>query len=550
MQLYPIVIVAVVLAADNLSYNLAPALGLNGWMVSAIALGLPALLLFILWWMTRRAARTAITKKSLRPILMINGWSRTTRWLIVAAHALVILVFGWMETLRDAMGDLLLVEEFIAILPPLVGIALTWWVDYPIEKRLRDAMLLGRLDRGLAVHETPKRWPFVWMQMRLQILPLLAPLLLIAAIGEIIRYEATGIENQDVRFWVSEGATMAAAAGVFIIAPFLARILLSVRRLEDGPLRETLLNVCRAHRVKVRDVLVWNTGGVMINAAVMGLFGRLRYVLMTDALLESMERPQLLAVMAHEVGHARKHHMPWMVATMLAALIVTTFVVAAPILFLEYYSMPDLSRSTWLQTPMTIAALVMAFVIFGWVSRRFERQADTFAVAHLSEHGGAMADQLKKSETTAPESNDGDEADFEAALIPSAAVEKYNGHVTASAVHAMQGALESVAQLNMIDTERKSWRHGSIAWRQQYLHQLIGQPVNKLPIDRTVGWIKLTAAAVLVMAISFQAAWAVLIEMRRHQRAARIEESVFVQPGEPNMSNMLLAVRSESETSE
>lgn len=65
MQLYPIVIVAVVLAADNLSYNIAPMLGMNGWAVTGLALGLPALLLFILWLVTARAGRRAVNNRSL-----------------------------------------------------------------------------------------------------------------------------------------------------------------------------------------------------------------------------------------------------------------------------------------------------------------------------------------------------------------------------------------------------------------------------------------------------------------------------------------------------
>lgn len=510
MQLYSIVIVAIVLAADNLSYNLAPMLGMGDGAVAGLALGLPALLLLILWVVTIRGARRAIKRKTLRPVLLVNQWSRTTRWLIVASHAVVVIMFGWLDVLRHAMGDMLLIEQLVAILLPIVGIAATWWIDYPIEKRLRDAMLLSRLDRGASVHPMPRRLAFVWTQLRLQILPMLAPLLLIAGVGEIIRFAAQGIADEQLQFWMSEGATIVSAACIFIIAPLLARVLLSVRRLEDGALREMLLDVCRAHRVKVREVLVWDTGGVMINAAVMGLVGRLRYILMTDALLEAMDRPQLLAVMAHEIGHARKHHMPWMVVTLLATLVLASLAVATPLMAWAWYTGKWQFQSSIMDMSVTLVALAIALVMFGWICRRFERQADTFAVVHLSEYGPAA------NATIAIEHAD-KQGDVEAEQ------EKYNGRVTATAVNAMQSALQAVAQLNMIDSHRHSWRHGSIAWRQQYLQQLIGEPVNRLSIDRTVGWIKIAAAAVLVTAGSFQIAWTVLDGTREYTDASVLE---------------------------
>ena len=96
---------------------------------------------------------------------------------------------------------------------------------------------------------------------------------------------------------------------------------------------------------------------------------------------------------------------------------------------------------------------------FGWVSRRFERQADAFAVRHMAE----------------------------------------GEHVDADAVGVMTRALERVATLNHVPVARRSWRHGSIAWRQDYLHSLVGTSVDVSPIDRTVTRIKAAALAALTL---------------------------------------------------
>ena len=54
-------------------------------------------------------------------------------------------------------------------------------------------------------------------------------------------------------------------------------------------------------------------GNNMGNAAVMGLFPQVRYILLSDLLLETMTDEQVEAVFAHEVGHIVHRHMAWYV---------------------------------------------------------------------------------------------------------------------------------------------------------------------------------------------------------------------------------------------
>ena len=51
----------------------------------------------------------------------------------------------------------------------------------------------------------------------------------------------------------------------------------------------------------------------MINGAVMGAITPVRYILLTDALLETLPRERVEAVMAHELAHVRRHHIFWLV---------------------------------------------------------------------------------------------------------------------------------------------------------------------------------------------------------------------------------------------
>ncbi len=69
----------------------------------------------------------------------------------------------------------------------------------------------------------------------------------------------------------------------------------------------------------------------------------------------------------------------------------------------------------------------------------------------------------------------------------------------------MVGALQQVADLNYMSVTRRSWRHGSILWRQRYLQTLVGRPIDRLPIDRGVFWIKVAVIVGLILVVALSA---------------------------------------------
>ena len=334
--------------------------------------------------------------------------------------------------------------------------------------------MIRRLDEGVPVRVLPTRASYVLLQARLNILLILVPILIIVALGEVVDVlvpvDSVSGRNAPLNEIASFGATLL----VLLCSPLLARVLLTVKPLPAGEVREDLLEICRAHGVRVREILLWDTHGSMINGAVMGFLGRLRYVLLTDALLESMRRDQLRAVMAHEIGHVRRRHMPWLIVAMLACLIGPAVVVEGGLVAVSF-GLPEWEQSarTTLDSVALGLTLLGAFLAFGWISRRYERQADTFAVQHLS--GVRTASRDVAVETAVPDPV-----------------------VTTHAATAMQSALEQVARLNAISPRRRSWRHGSILSRQLYLASLIGRPARVLPIDRQVRGIKLATSLILL----------------------------------------------------
>ena len=123
----------------------------------------------------------------------------------------------------------------------------------------------------------------------------------------------------------------------------------------------------------------------------------------------------------------------------------------------------------WVNVFAVALVLLGTLAGFGWVSRRFERQADAFAAVHLSR---------KSTETTG------------IWILP-------------AAVHAMRSALGAVAAFNGVDPARRSWRHGSIASRQDQLTLIEGRPADELPVDAVVNWIKLASAVLIIAGVVF-----------------------------------------------
>ncbi len=444
-----------------------PAVG--GWML-ALAVAGPKLLLaggYALGcrWTLRRLGRPGGVRALRR--LGVLTLALTLGLLFLYASDL------WLGLLRAARGadrqrDFILLDELAAMAPTLTVLAFGWWVYYPIERRLREATIFRRADEGLPIYPVPTRVQYVLNQARHHGGLILAPLLAIMAWAELVVEATNG-------GWITAEAagvmTFAGSLGVFVLAPLVIRRLWDTVPLPAGPLRERLGSMCIEHRVVVRELLLWRTQGGMINAAVMGLAGPVRYILLTDALLEQVEPERVEAVMAHEIGHVRLRHLFTLMLAAAAGVVVLSAAGEA-----VDAAWPGLA---WWAAAALVAVGAAGWVLaFGFVSRRVERQADTFAARHMAER------------------HENPDRDAAGALL-----------FDARSVHRMTGALQRVADLNNVPPKRPSWRHGSIASRQAYLRGLVGTPAAVASVDRVVHAITAVSGAVVAAAVVWWAVW-------------------------------------------
>jgi STE24 endopeptidase len=166
---------------------------------------------------------------------------------------------------------------------------------------------------------------------------------------------------------------------LFALSPLFVRLLFPRVPLQqydpESPLIAPLGQMANRANVTLGRVDVWRTGAMrMANAAVTGIWGGHRRVFVTDSLLRELPVPELLAVLAHEMGHVHFRHL--LINFLLA---ISTGMVSIWFIWL----VADFVSSELILT-LGIFGLQIGYilVVFSFFLRRFEHQADLYA-AHI-----------------------------------------------------------------------------------------------------------------------------------------------------------------------
>ncbi|MEO1512335.1 MAG: M48 family metallopeptidase, partial [Planctomycetota bacterium] len=385
---------------------------------------------------------------------------------VVGWHIVAVVLLQWQASIRAVTGGLSLVDQAIALLPVIFALLLIDAGSYPVERRIREAALVRALDEGRPVHAVPSLPRWLTTRFRHGMATVLVPLFLIAAWVEGLDLAASGLwpTQEDEPAWAPwalSGMQLIGAVGALALTPLLLRRVWDTVRIQPGELRERLVRVCDGPngRVGISAILIWRTSGQIANAAVLGMLPGIRYIVLTDKLIESLPEPELEAVVAHEVAHVKRHHIVWLGAGVLGCVGLAGSGLALAVRAVA----PGLEHTVLSQATISIAALTLTLVFLGYISRRFERQADAFAARHLS-----------RLESNGP------------------------GPLSESAVSHVAGALRRVARLNGSPLRRWGWRHGSIAERIGVLTRAVGIDDTRLPADRAARRVQALIVAIFV----------------------------------------------------
>ncbi|MBM4352987.1 MAG: hypothetical protein FJ109_04210 [Deltaproteobacteria bacterium] len=163
---------------------------------------------------------------------------------------------------------------------------------------------------------------------------------------------------------------------LFVLSPYYIGLLFDRVPLASFPDGEVLLpllaRLARRAGVDLSRVHVWLTRERRVaNAAVSGLLPGHRTVFLTDYLIRSLPPQEVVAVVAHEVGHARFHHLAF---NFLLAILSSAFVLLG-------LSLVEDMIETQQQLALAVVLLEAVYLlgVFGMMARRFERQADLYA---------------------------------------------------------------------------------------------------------------------------------------------------------------------------
>ncbi len=170
--------------------------------------------------------------------------------------------------------------------------------------------------------------------------------------------------------------------------------------LKEGSLRTKIEQYAKSVGFKLDNIFVIDGSkrSTKANAYFSG-FGREKRITLYDTLINDLEEEEIVAVLAHEVGHYKKNHI---IVNLFASVLTTGFTLWLLSLFVGN---PVLSEALGVSQPSFHIGLVafgilyspiseITGLIMNYISRKFEYQADNYA--KFTYNGESLISSLKK----------------------------------------------------------------------------------------------------------------------------------------------------------
>jgi STE24 endopeptidase len=418
-------------------------------------------------------------------VLLWCGWGWTVRQTLVLPPTASPQAVDGIDTRFFPGGEL-------AVLAPyLIALVGSWALFYDAERTL---YLTGPAGGR---REFWSRWGYVGYLLRHQLLLVFLPVFLVILQLSVLRTCPELLANT----W-AKGVAFVALFLIILLLPSALPLLLGLRPMPPGPVRDRLEAAAHRLGVRYRNLYVWDTRGNVATAMVAGLVPRLRHIVFTDLLLTTLPEDEIEAVFGHEVGHVRHGHL----------LYYAVFLLLSFLTLGAAYRVVELSAGlTWLSADVTAVLSVVLtgcylFLVFGFVSRRCERQADVFGCKAVSCSDPACS--AHRPDTRLVERGRGlcptGVGTFARALER---VEAINGSTRGPLTGSRRGPAGWPAEaLRFVAVWLGTWQHGTIGGRVSFLRAL------DAAAERRFQW-RLTALrwgliVVLVAGIVGVAVWA------------------------------------------
>jgi Zn-dependent protease with chaperone function len=272
----------------------------------------------------------------------------------------------------------------------LIHLAVVWYWCYPLYKKLhrssisRPAFIRGQVAFASAI---------------------LIPWLLISLVSDLLQaVRAPAFLNTDLGQFLLLGVVLA----LFVLfAPWLIVRLWGCKTLPGNQIRTELESFIGRWHFSVGDFKQWPLfGGEMLTAGVIGILPRLRYILITNGLMNLLDIDELKAVVAHEMGHVRRYHLFFYLLFFLSYAVLTYALNDLILLFLlknntllQWALTPDTLHLTLFSLVYTLPIILILIIyfryLFGFFLRNSERQADLYALGLIG-HPFTLISSLEK----------------------------------------------------------------------------------------------------------------------------------------------------------
>ncbi len=370
-----------------------------GWLTAEGSAILMASIVIISWLTAALIGKVLAWQLTRHPEqrgALLRRYGRWRRWhfigLLVAFIACLYLL-GWGSVLEKLwatwMPEQLREEKnypglhLVMLAPFFFGLIASWERFYQVERTAYE--VVHAPDRFVS------KFSYLLMQIRHQFFMVLPPILVMLLLQTLYIFMP---DRSAMLPSLVLGSLMALA---LVVMPVLLRVFLGLKPLPAGPLRERLEQTARRLHFRYSNILVWHTRNLFANAMVTGFIPWIRYIVLTDRLIDELTPDEIEAVFGHEVGHIKHHHLIFYLAFFLTSFILLGFYWEIikewlkPEILAAVQWLPYLANSVDADTLTTLSSfgkLVLlsgyTLLVFGFLSRRCERQADLYGASTVS----------------------------------------------------------------------------------------------------------------------------------------------------------------------
>jgi STE24 endopeptidase len=167
------------------------------------------------------------------------------------------------------------------------------------------------------------------------------------------------------------------------------------RLVEDESIKERILNLCKKTGIEIKGIFVFDMSRntKKANAAFTGI-GKSKRIILGDTLVDNFSGDEIESVFAHEAGHFKKRHiiklMLFSTILTFAGLYVTSLLYKASLSTFGFTNIYEIAALPLLTLFLSIYGLITS-PVSNILSRKYEREADTFALETTGNSGSFIS---------------------------------------------------------------------------------------------------------------------------------------------------------------